>query len=191
MVRDQRAAALMGPGAGHGWQTGHREQLHRAVTLPRKPVAEPDEATLPAAVEARKIEDLVLAEPCNARRPRWVSSLEMCLETFGIVGVARHVVAVGVAFFEQDMHDRAGECTVGTWQRGEVKIGLLGRRGAVGIDNDEHGAAFLPRRCDVGHHVDLRRDRIAAPDHDEVGFGDLAPVDAALRPDPGEPAGIR
>jgi len=38
----------------------------------------------------------------------------------------------------------------------------------------------------MGHHIDLGRDGIAAPDHDQVGFGDLAPVDPALRADPGD-----
>ncbi len=42
----------------------------------------------------------------------------------------------------------------------------------------------------MGHDVDLGRDRVAAPHHDQVRFGDLAPVDPALDPDPGEPAGI-
>ncbi len=40
------------------------------------------------------------------------------------------------------------------------------------------------------HHIDLGRDRVAAPDHDQIGFRDLAPVDAAPRADPGNPAGV-
>jgi hypothetical protein len=42
----------------------------------------------------------------------------------------------------------------------------------------------------MGHHIDLGRDRVAAPHDDQVGAGDLARVDAALRANPGEPACI-
>src|SRR5438876_5817032 len=71
-----------------------------------------------------------------------------------------------------------------------MKIGLLGGRRAVGIYDDESGAALLSRRSDMGHQIDLRRGRVAAPDDDQIGFGDLAAVDTALGPDPGEPAGV-
>ena len=43
----------------------------------------------------------------------------------------------------------------------------------------------------MGHHIDLGRDGIAAPDDDQIGLGDLAGIDAVFDPDPGEPAGIR
>jgi hypothetical protein len=71
-----------------------------------------------------------------------------------------------------------------------VEIGSLGGGGTVGIDDDELGAAFPPRRRDMGHHIDLGRGRVAAPDDDQVGFRDLAPVDAAFGPDAGEPARV-
>ena len=50
--------------------------------------------------------------------------------------------------------------------------------------------AFPARRRDMGHHIDLGRDRVAAPDDDQVGFGHLASVDPALGADPGAPAGV-
>ena len=71
-----------------------------------------------------------------------------------------------------------------------MEIGPLGGGGAVGIDDDEPGAALPARLREVGHHIDLGRGRVAAPDDDQIGFGDLAAVDAALGPDPGEPAGV-
>ena len=61
-----------------------------------------------------------------------------------------------------------------------MEVGLLGGRGAVGIDDDEPGPAFLTRRRDMGHQIDLGRDRVAAPDDDQIGFGDLAPIDPTL-----------
>ncbi len=126
----------------------------------------------------------------DARRPGRVAVAQMGFEPGRVVGVARQIGAVGVALLEQHVHDGAGERAVGAGQRREVQVGDLGRAGAVGIDDDELGAALLFRRRDMGHHVDLGRDRVAAPDDDQVGFGDLARIDAAFRADPGEPAGI-
>ncbi len=71
-----------------------------------------------------------------------------------------------------------------------MHIGLLGRAGAVGIDHDQLGAA-LPGAHGVGHDVDLGVDRIAAPDHDQVGMLiDLAHVGAALGADARDPPGV-
>ena len=72
-----------------------------------------------------------------------------------------------------------------------MHVGNLGGAGAVGVDDDELGSALFPGLGDVGHHIDLGRDRVAAPDDDQVGFRDLPPVDAALGADPNQPAGIR
>jgi hypothetical protein len=67
----------------------------------------------------------------------------------------------------------------------------LGRgAGAIRVDHRQLGAAPLARPGDVAHDVDLGRDRVAAPHHDQVGLGDLARVDAAFHPDAGEPSGI-
>ncbi len=109
----------------------------------------------------------------------------MGFEAFRVVGIARHVAPIGIAFLEQDVHDGAGEGAVGAGQRRQMQVGGLGAGGAVGVDDDELGAALPAGRRDVAHHVDLGRDRVAAPDDDQVGFGDLAPVDAALDADPG------
>ena len=119
-----------------------------------------------------------------------VASRRDALRDRRIVGIARQVVAVGVAFLEQHVHDGAGQRAVGAGQRRKVQVGDLGRAGAVGIDDDEFGAALLPRGSDMRHHVDLGRDRVAAPYHDQVGFRDLAAIDAAPGADPGEPAHV-
>ena len=165
--------------------------MNRAVALPRKTVSEADEAALSAAVEPGEIDDVVRPDPGDRRRPFRVACLEMRFEARRIVGEARKVVAVGKPFLEQDMHDRTSERRVGAGQWREVLVGDLGRGGAVGVDNDELGAPFFPRGCDMGHDIDLGRNRVATPTHDQIGFCDLAPVDAALGSNPGEPAGVR
>ncbi len=114
----------------------------------------------------------------------------MRFEPGRVVGVSRHISAVGMALLEQYVHDRAGERPVGAGQRRQVQIGGLGAGGAVGIDDDELGPALAPGDRDMGHHVDLGRHRVAAPDDDQVRFTHLAPVYAAFDPDAGQPAGI-
>ncbi|MND07300.1 hypothetical protein D3C83_291890 [compost metagenome] len=71
-----------------------------------------------------------------------------------------------------------------------MHVGHFRRAGAVGIDHHQFGAAILPRPADLRHHIDLRRDGIAAPDNDQIGLRDLPRVDAALHAHTGFPAGI-
>jgi hypothetical protein len=71
-----------------------------------------------------------------------------------------------------------------------MHIGGLSGPGAVWVDDDQLGAALLARLGDVVHHVDLGRDRVAAPDDDQIGLRHLAAIDAALGTVPDEPAGI-
>ena len=58
------------------------------------------------------------------------------------------------------------------------------------VDDDELGAAHFARLRDMGHRIDLGRDRVTAPYDDQVGFGHFAPVAATLEPASGMPAGI-
>src|SRR5439155_15381684 len=96
-VRIEGAAAFMGPGAGHRWQAADGEKLCGPVARSREAVADPDIAPLGAAIEPREAKDFPLREPGDARRPGRVAGREMRLEPFGIVGVACHIGAVGVA----------------------------------------------------------------------------------------------
>jgi len=68
------------------------------------------------------------------------------------------------------MHDRHGECAVGARTNHQRHVGLLHGRVPVDIDRHDLCAAFLAGADGVGHHVDLRGDRVRAPDHDAVGL---------------------
>ena len=72
-----------------------------------------------------------------------------------------------------------------------MQIGHRGGGGAVRINDRQLRAALLAGAGHVRHHVDLRRNRIAAPDHDQVGLRHLPRVDAAAGTDPGQPADLR
>ena len=113
----------------------------------------------------------------------------MRFEPVGIVSVPRHIFAVGIALLEQHMHDRTGERAIGAGQWHQMQVGCFGARGAVGVDHDQLRIPFAPCRRDMGHHIDLGRDRIAAPNDNQIGFGHLAAVNPAQHPDAGAPTG--
>ncbi len=64
------------------------------------------------------------------------------------------------------------------------------RPGAIRIDHDQLRPALLSRAGDMRHDVDLGGDRIAAPDHDQVGFRHLARIGAAIATHAREPPGL-
>ncbi len=109
----------------------------------------------------------------------------MGLELGRHVGIAREIIAVGETFPEQHMHDGGGERAIGAGARHQVDVRHLRRAGAIGIDHHQRCAPLLAGPADMGHHIDLGRDGIAAPDDDQIGVGDLAGIDAIFDPDPG------
>ena len=123
--------------------------------------------------------------PVIAAAHSGVRDCEMRLQFVRAVGVLREIVPVGMAVAEADMHHRAGERRVGAGLEAEADIGLLHRLVAVDVDDRDPRPALLPRADRVGHDVDLGRDRVGAPDDDEVGLRHLARVG------PGEPARCR
>jgi hypothetical protein len=104
--------------------------------------------------------------------------------------MTRHVSAVGMAVAKRHVHHGARQRAVGAGTQRQVHVGLLRRAGAIGVDHHQPGPARLPRPGDMGHHVDLRVHRVAAPHHDEAGSGHLARIGAGPAPDAGDPAGL-
>ena len=77
---------------------------------------------------------------------------------------------------------------VGARAHRQMQVGALGSAGAVGIDHHQLGAALLGGHR-VGHHIDLRVDRISAPDHDQIRvLARLAQIDPPLGAGAGDPA---
>ena len=99
------------------------------------------------------------------------------------------VLPIRVTVAEQHVHDRAGERPVGAGldEEGEVRLPHGGV--VVDVDDDDLRAALLSRPDRVGHHVDLRVDRVRAPDHDAVGDTHLARIGARELARAGNPAG--
>ncbi len=89
------------------------------------------------------------------------------------------------------MHHRAGQRAVGARPRRQMQIRDGGGRRSIRIDHDEFRAPFLPRPGYVRHDVDLGRNRVAAPHHDQIRLRHLARIDAAALSDAGLPADFR
>ena len=81
------------------------------------------------------------------------------------------------------MHDRAGQRPVGAGTQQQRQVRLLHGGGAIDVHHRDLGAAFLAGADGVGHHIDLGRHRIGAPDDHQVRAADLARIGAR------EPAG--
>ena len=169
----QRAAALVRPGSRDGGNAHRGVHVRGAVALAREAVAEPEERALVAADQRRESFDVLDGEPRDRARPARIARAHMRLEPLRIVGMARHVVAVGPAVAEQHMHHRAGERAVRAGLQPQRQIGLPHRLVVVDVDRDDLRAALLSRAGRVGHQIDLRRDRVGPPNDDAVRLGDL------------------
>ena len=163
----------------------------RAVSLAREAVAEAKEAARRLTDQAGEALDRLDREAGDRRRPLRRAGGEMGLQLVGYVGVFRQIVAVGVAVAEEHVHDGAGERRIGAGAQDQRDIGLFHRRGAIDVDDGDLGAALLAGSHGVGHHVDLRRHRIGAPDHHEIGFRHLARICTGQPSRAGDPAGPR
>ncbi len=87
------------------------------------------------------------------------------------------------------MHHGAGEGGDCAGAERQVPIRHLRGASAVGVDHDQPGAAGFAGTGDMGHHIDLRRHRIAAPDDDQIGFRHLPRIGPPEDAGAGKPAG--
>ena len=172
----------MRPGARHSGQAGDGVQVGGAVTAAGEAEATADEGAAGAAIQRRKRLDLFHAQPGDAGRPVRRSGGEMGLQRRGVVGVARHVLVVGVAVAKSHVHHGAGECRVRARPQSQMQVRRGGGAGAIGIDDHQLGAPLLACAGDVGHGVDLGGHGVAAPHHDQVARRHLPRIG------PGDPA---
>ena len=119
------------------------------------------------------------------RRPRGGT-----LRQLGEAGrVAVDVVVVDEIVGDQHMHEAERERAVGARQQRDVLVAFFGGRAAVRIDRDQLRAApfgFLRAHPEM----QVRRDRVAAPDQDQPAVLVLLDVHADRRADGGGPAGL-
>ena len=85
------------------------------------------------------------------------------------IRVGFQVVPVGMAVAEEHMHDSAGKRGIRAGFQDDADVRLLHRLGLIDVNNNNARAAFLAGGNGMGHHIDLGRNRICAPDDDLVG----------------------
>ncbi len=186
----KRAAAFVPPGAGDRRQGCRRVHRGSAVAVAREAVAQTQEGAFRRPVGARELADRGGRNARDAFGPFGRLVRDVGLEFAGAGGVTRHVVAIGEAFGEQHMHDPERQCRIRTGARHQMQVGLLGRAGTIGIDDEKSGPAGFAGARDMRHHVDLRGDRIGAPNHDQVRARHLARVGPAFGARPRKPSRV-
>ena len=189
--REQRAAGGIAPRADQRRQAGDRahgvaaagDALHAVVDADRgglgravvarerhdlrRPRCRRSRPRAPASIRCARARQRVEARPCSDRRSR------------GRRGPSR----------DQHVHDAERERGVGAGHQRDVLVAFLGGRAAIGIDRDELRAAplgFLRARPEV----QVRRDRVAAPDQDQPAVLVLLDVHPDRRADHRGPAGL-
>ena len=150
--------------------------VHRSVARTRKAVAEPEEGPLCCADQARELLDRFRGTAGDLLRPLRRARAHVLGKFLRHIGVAIEIIPIRLAVAEQAMHHRQRERAVGAGLDQHREIRLLHRAVHVDIDRDDLRAALFARAHRMRHHVDLRVDRIGAPDHDQIGFRHFARI---------------
>src|SRR6201999_3810888 len=106
-IVEERAAALVLPGADDGRNAQRRMHLRRAVAAAGKTIAETEEGPLGLADQPGERFDLRDRHARDRRGPFRRAGLKMRLEFAWAIGVALKIIAIGIALAEQHMHHRA------------------------------------------------------------------------------------
>ena len=149
------AAAFVPPRAGNSSQRHRRMHIGSAVARACEAVAEANITALRTAVEAGKFLDCVFVQTGDLRRPDGVSRAQVLMQALRTIGIASHVVMIGVTVAEQHMHDRTGQRAVRARAQRQMRVGNGSCPRAVGIDHYKLSTARLARPLDMGHGVDL------------------------------------
>jgi hypothetical protein len=130
-----------------------------------------------AAVFARQVHHFVDADAANRGGAFRGPCRGPLLELRKADRVARDVVVVEQVFTDQHVHHAQRQRGIGARHQGDVLVAFFGGQGAVGIDRDQLGAAPLGF-LHAHPEVQVRGDRVAAPDDDQFGVLELFHVGA-------------
>ena len=163
--------------------------VDHAVALASEAETETEIGALGRADEPGEGLDLLDRQAGDGGSPLRIAAFQMLREFVRMIGVALEIIPIRKAVAEENVHHCAGERPVGARLHQERHVGLLHGGVLVDVDGDDLGAALLARLHRMGHHVDLRMDRVRAPDHDAVGDRHLARIGAAQMARAGHVAG--
>ncbi|EEA92657.1 hypothetical protein PJE062_4161 [Pseudovibrio sp. JE062] len=165
----KRSAAFVLVVPAHDSDTAGRVHGDNAVALAGEAVAEAEVSLFGFTDQFGKFFDLLHGESCDLAGPFRAAGLQVLFQLCRCVGVFFHVGAVGIAITEQDMHDGAGERSVGARFQDKADVCLFHGLGLIDVDDNDLGLAGFAGLDGVCHDVDLRRHRVCSPDHHSVG----------------------
>ena len=177
-VAVEGAASLVRPSAGDGGNAQSGVHVRRAVALARETKTKAEEAAFRTPDERGEFLDLRNRDAGDRARPCRIAGPHMRLEFVWRVCVPLEVVPIGQPIAKQDVDHRAGERSIRARPHAECEIGLPHRFRLIDVDGDDLRAALLARANRMGHHVDLRRDRVGSPNDDAIRLRHFARIGA-------------
>ena len=173
--RQQRASGRIAPRADERRQARGRAHRIAAAVRALHAIVEANRRRLDRAVIVRKPQHLIGRDAAGLRsafrRPFGGARRERVEPD----GVTLDVISIDEIIRDQNMHDAVRERRVRSGQKRDVLMTLFRRRASIRIDGDDARAApfrFLHARP----QMQIRRDRIAAPDHDQPAVLELLEV---------------
>ena len=180
--RQQHAAGGVAPGAGQARQQRHQPHRVAAAGRPLHAVVGADRRRPRHAPVARQLADVLHRHAAHLRgalrRPRQ-RLFAQTIRAFHAVDMAGHIVFVDPAVHEQLVHQRQRQRAVAAGAQRQVAVALVGGLGAAGVDAPQLGAVALGLLREAPE-VQVRRDRVAAPDDDEAAAREVFKVHAKL-----------
>ena len=169
----------MPPGACQRRQTGHRPHRIAAATHTLHAVVQADGCGLGGAPIERQLPDLrcrhathiggAFGRPLQCPRAQAIPAQ----------GVAVDVIGVEPVVHDQFVHQGQRQRGIGAGSDGDVLVTLFGRFSAPWVDADQLGALAFGLLGDAPE-MQVAADRVAAPNHDEFGFGKKLDLHAHL-----------
>ncbi len=169
----------MAPGAGEAGQQRDQTRGVAAAAHALHAVVQADRGRPRRAVEAGQIADLRGRQAALGGRALGRPRQRALAQAGPTVDVALDVGVVQPVVDDQLVHQRQRQRAVAAGRQRQVVVALLGRLGAARIDAHQRSAGAFRGQRD-GPEVQVRRDGVAAPDDDELAFGEVLDVHAHL-----------
>ena len=169
----------MAPRAGERGQAGDRAHGVAAAAHALHAVVQADRRRTRRAPVARQRADLFRRDAADVRGALRAPAQRALAQCFPAQRVLRDVVVVQPVVRDQLVHQRQRQRRVGAGAQLDVLVAFLGRVGAARVDAHQPGAVSLGRLRDAPE-VQVAGDRIAAPDQDQLRFGEELHLHADL-----------
>ena len=167
----QQAARALAPGTHQRRQAGDGTRRIAAATHPLHAVVQADRGGLGGAVGLRQRDDLRFGYATHRGGARCRPLQRALAQLRPAQRVLRHVFVVDPVVHDQLVHQRQRQRRVGTRQQRNVLVALVRGFGLARVDAHQPRAGALGR-LGVAPEMQIAGDRVAAPDQDQLRFGE-------------------